>query len=455
MKRIIFTCLAALAAAYTVSAVEEVEPAAAAEEAGSTVADEAESPEAEEQSAPGEELRSPEEIIEDLRKKEEAVDRAFAALQKPNRTLTASYTRHVEEVKERMKKLETCRDELKVSKERLQAGVEEYAFNIVPENERYTYEVEGNELVKNVLGLLNSKSEPVQVEGLQKFEQIRDSYQGIPLFAEAQEAYQKVVGKFEKKWVSQQEALKRERQRLSPSRLEQVNDSEQKAYDKLAQKMAQQQLNIDEDWFLPKSNNSLMLVQAVTRVSRVKSSIQYARTATPVDIPALLHRFWEEMDETLALMNAAQLDEAYKKLQDSQPYRELMAQGRKLPENVKEGIRNQAEEMRVEIRKQQTNMRNRERDTARAASAFERERRNLETRIERIKGVLDSAKVSEERRAEEAAAREAELKAEQERAAAEAAAAEAEAAAEEAEQAAEAEKPEVKAPKKKKKKKAE
>lgn len=439
-----------MAAVYAAPAAEEAEPAAVQD---APVAEDRSEDEAGESAAEEEKELTPEETLTVLRRKMEDINKAYAELTKPSRNITSMYTKLVEEAKERTGKMEDLKRQMEELTAQLNAESEEYVFSVVPEDERFSYETEGNAMVKKVIAALSSKSETAQIEGLQNYEVVRDTYQGIPDFAQAYTLYQNVVAKYEKKWNSQLESIKRERQKWSSSRADQTNEGEQRQYDKLAAKMASEHRNIDDDWFLPKSGNALMLEQALTRARRAKSASQNKILSKDADIPTMLHQAWDDLEGARALLNENKLDEASNKMSEDESLRELMNAGRLLmPENVREGIRKQAEEMRTEIRKRKTDRQKMERDRVRANSSFARENTILGTRMTSMADMIETAKEAELRRAEEAAAREAELKEEQERLAAEAAE---EAEEEKAENAEKEDEPVQKKPKKKKKKKAE
>lgn len=431
MKRLLYTCLAALAAAYVAPAEDEPVSAPSAEETPAAEAAEDTQPDA----------------IAAVRKKMELIDQAYASLEKPRKATTQNYNRHVEEVKERLKKMEDIKtqlDELEIKK--AATGGSDYIFEVVPEEDRYKYETEGNALAKKAIDNLSSKSETAQIEGMRFFEMLRDTYQGLPQFKEANLLYQKNVNKFEKKWNTQLEGIKRERQKWPSSRREQTTEGEQRQYDALANKLARDSRNIEDEWFVPKMGNAIMLDKALSRARRAKSIQQSKTVEEGGKVPELLHSFWGSMDEVRELMKEGKLEEALDKVGEDTSYRELMSMSRYLlPDYVKEGIRKQSDELRSEIRSRQNERRNVERELSRTITAFDREVHYLETRMDRMLESLLNDKEDEVRRAEEAAAREAELKEQQEREAAE----EAEA----AEDDDEAEKPEVKKPKKKKSKK--
>lgn len=414
MKRILYTCLAAFAAAYTAPAADEPEAAgSAAEETPAAVAEE---PAAEAQEAP-----TTEAAIAGVRSKMEAATRAYADLSKPTRMVTTNYNRLENDVKEALQKLEDSKKQMEEIEGKLGGlGGTEFEFSAVPEDERYKYETEGTAMVKKVIDALSSKAENTQLEGLRLYDALRESYQGIPRFKEAHSLYEKAVNKLEKKWSTQLENIKRERQKRSASQRDQLSEGERRQYDQLARKMESENLNIEEDWFIPKMNNATMLDKALSRARRAKSSLQSRITDSEVDVPALLHRFWDNMDAARELMLGAKLAEASAKLSEDNTLRELGSLSRTmLPDSVRDGLRKQHQLLSEEIRNRQNEQRRLELSQRSARMAFERQLRTIDLRIDRMMETLTLSKEDEVRRAEEAAAREAELRAQEEREAAE------------------------------------
>lgn len=409
MKRILYTFLAALAAAYTTPGVAET-----TDDAASTPSAAAEENAAEEPSA--------NDVIAASRKKLEQVDQAYASLKAPGRLIQSRYPSLMEDVNNHIKKMEEAKNEVDAQAAKKQdINAAEYVFSIVMPEDRDKYEREASELAKRVMTLLSAKQESSLIEGLRQFEIMRESYQGHPQYKEALSLYQKTINKLEKKWSALREAMRRERQKWQQKRLDQQVEAETIQYETLSRKMEADDRNIEEDWFVPKVSNSVMLDRALDRVKRAKSQ-QNRYADTTVNVPELMQKFWATMDSYKALMSEGKLDEAVDGMTNNETYREILGLGRYcLPENYKEDIRKQYENMREEIRRRQNEMRAVARTETSAVSAFERESRYVETRISSMVEMIENEKEEEARREEEAA-RERELKEEEERAAREAAA---------------------------------
>ena len=419
MKRIFHTCVAAFAAACVLPAADDAAVDSVVDSQAPAAAEAADA-----EPAAGEDAAVEKGPIEAMREKMAKIDKAYSELEKPTRILSEKYTRMTGDVQEAIKKLEGLQSQLDELETKLKNSSEDFEFSVVPTDERYKYETEGNELVKKVIDNLSSKNENKLIEGLQLFEGLRANYQGVPRYAEAAELYQRVIAKFEKKWSSLLESVKRDRQKMRTTNKDQLAESEKRQYERLEKKMESEHRDIEEDWFLPKpTDNMLMLDKAMSRVRRAKNSISTRSADTQANVPELLHKFWDNMDAVKELMVNGKLEEAEDKLKEDDSLRSLSSLSRtQLPDNIRNDLRKQFQALSDELRNRQSSLRKMNTELNSTKSAFERQARSLDTRMDRLSDDLQFAREEEIRRAEEAAARAAELKAEQERAAAEAAA---------------------------------
>lgn len=449
MKRIIYTCLAAIAAAYTAPAADEA-PATPAAKEEPAAADAAQpSPDAEANGEATEnadvakvELKSDNQAIAALLDKNKKLDELYASIKKPDRRTRDHYSNHTNEVRERVAKLEGIVEKLKEleSKRASFVGMG-FEYTIVPREERDKYDREGGELAKKVLDALTSKSESAQVDGLRGYDALKESYQGHPRFKEVTAVYQKLVMKLDKRWTTQRENMRKERQKWAQAKQDKVLESENAQYQTLARRLEADDINIDETWFMPKMSNSVMLDKALDRTKRVKQSMQSRSIEVTENVPKVIEEFWAAEDVICELMIKGEYEEALNKQGEDETYRAVNSLGRfALPEMHKDGIRKQHEELVRELRKRKNDCAVVERQILTTTNTFERELSNLESRIERVYENLEAAK-EREVEMEEQKAREAEEEAAR-------AAEEAEREAEEAE-----EKPEKPAKKKSSKKK--
>ena len=400
MKRLFYTCLAALSvAAYAAPGAEEPaapqQPAPAAEEP--TDADEEK-----EEAAPADSADPMAAILE----KEKLVDTLYNGLERKSRHLTTRYENHKKDVAERLKKIEEAKQKLEEAKAACSSyATAEYEFAIVSESDRDLYAREAGELARQAMASLSAKSDAERIKGLRKYAPLRESYQGLPEFKELNALYQKVVLAFEKKWNSTREAMRRERQKWASSRLDKTETNEKAQLDDLASKMEAEELDIDEDWFLPKTTNSFMLDRALEHVRRAKGAFLTSKNSDmPTDVPTLMSAYWRWMDDVKALFRRGDYEEALNKVGEDEPLREITGAPRAaMPESYKENYRKQTEDLRNAIRERQRAQRDAERKLSLAQTSYEREMDHLDKRVDPVLETLEEAKAEEEQRAEEAA----------------------------------------------------
>lgn len=392
--------------------------------------------------------------IKTMRERLEGVRKAYAELKEPRATLKSRMERNEEESKKRIKNMEEYMSKVAELDGKVRARYqEEYAFQVVPVEERTKYADEGGAKMKKAIALLSSKGkESDLIEGIVLFEQMRDSYQGIPRFKEASELFVRVLNRLERKWRNTKDRVERDRQKMSDSNRTKVLDMEESAFKRLEQKMQESGKSIDRDWFAPGSKYSGNLRVLERMIQKAKTSSQ-ASANRPVEhageVPDMLARYWAVVDDAVAKMRSSDTEAATRLLDENEDYRTLTSLPRNcVPETLKSSLREQHQKLRSEMTTRAREVASLTRERDRAKVNFERELRNMERSLERLQEDITLAKDDEARRAAEEAERQAEeaRRAEEERR-------EAEAAEEDDDEEADEEEAPVEKPKKKKKSK--
>lgn len=415
------TILAVFAVALTAQGADDKKaetPANETASAGDTAAPAAETDaakegeEAEEKEQAAEAEENDETGVGVIRAKMKKLEEAFAQLHKPNRFAISQHDKALEEAKNKLKSIEESQkklDELKVRKENAISA--DYAFGVMPVENRDKYEREGGEMATKVASALKGKSEAERLTGLAQFEKLRETYQGLPQFKDVRALYLKTVNAFDKKWTGFAERLKKDRQKSANTngRNDKLLELEERQYEKLARKMEAAGGNIDEDFFLPVPTNARMLEKALARLKRSSQNSLNKVQENVEDVVTLFKEYWTQMDTARERMLAGEYAEVLTILNESEPSQALCSVSHYvMPQEYKELIRKQNEELRNEVRRRQNELQNIEREEGREKNVIGRELTSITLRLDRAIESLVEEKALEVRREEEAAAEAAE-----------------------------------------------
>ena len=391
MKKIVYWLM--LAAVLSVPNAPVVQNAAAEEEGQEETAETQNSPES-------------------LRSRLAELDQSVAELKDPAKSFVAKYERTKKDVETRIRNVEENQRKLAELQDKLKAVTEQsYTFTVVPPDKRYEYEDEGNRMVKHVAELLAGK-EPEQIEGLILFEGVHAQYQGITEYPAALAQCRKVVDRLEKKWTAAKERLTKERQGYSASTRTKVEENEQNVFKKQAQKMEKDGKDIAKDWFVPTSGamkNIPLLDALLQRVRATKRTVSQEPAEDAGKVTPLLHEFWGSMEAVVSTMQRGETEAAMEMLNDSKAYQDITSVSRySMPDQYKQDIRKQHQELRNDMRKRMNEERNIQRDIQREQTSMEREINFASSRLEQMAEDVEREKNEIARKAEEEAERKAE-----------------------------------------------
>lgn len=316
----------------------------------------------------------------------------------------------------------------------------EFDFATIPSFERTKFVDENDAQLKKIVSLLGGK-EADQVEGIILFEKLRESHQGLPRFKDAAPLYVKCVTRLERKWRLSKERLERDRQKMNTNARNKATEVEDSQYSRLEQKLSAAGKDISRDWFVPGKyiGNVRVLDRLIQRASNSLQSQFNTPVAEAGTLPDLLNAYWVKIDEAVQCLMVGNAEQAMQMVDSNDAYNALMALPHCcIPDDLKNDIRKQHQEVKTEIRNRSLESGRKERDKSYARSAIDRDLSAIERTVERLTDDLEAIKEEAARKAEE----EAERKAEEEAAAAA-----------EAEEAAAAENDEEDTPKPAKKKK--
>ena len=364
----------------------------------------AEAPKAEEP-APAAEAAAPAEPIEDgnvaqrtgedkakdatlrLREKLAEIDSIMSKISKPSRSLTGQ----TQNVKRRVTRMLEDMDKkaLEVSKlqeEFNQAGAADFTFDIVKVEDRDRYVLDGQAAYKAMKIDMKEKKGRRKVGGLDKFEIMRERYQGIPEYKQAYEWYIKTLYDLQKKWTRMYEREEAARKRYMTERRNAAKEQDNREYERLAADLKADGEDIMKVWFTPSSRNLKMLFTCVNKVKDAIRRHEDRELDEEVGIvPSILNQYWESMEEVRQAMISGDLEGADKKIRDIAAYQIIVRlKNYLLPSEYREPITNQHKATQQEIQ-------NRLREYRRLKSSLERATASLDRLVANSEAQIDNA----------------------------------------------------------------
>ncbi len=322
-----------------------------------------------------------------LRDKLASADAEFAALRSPSKALSRrmSYTR--ERIVSSLDKLD--KQALKVAElqqEFNRAGRGEFAFTIVSEEQRTQYKRDGEAAYKAMVIDMKEKPGARKVGGIDKFEIMRDRYQGIPEYKPAYEWYIKTLHALDKKWTKMLDNEQRRRKSAQPAKKAAMAEADSVELEKLRHAFEADNEDIAAVWFNPRPRNMEMLKLACNKVHDALRRNENTKLDEAVGtVPSLLEQEWEAMDNARRLMMEGQLDQADEVLTKDASYDLLRRLHPNIfPKDYREPVMEQRKALENEIRTRKRNVRSTMTKLEREASMLERSTGSAEAQIDAL-----------------------------------------------------------------------
>lgn len=322
-----------------------------------------------------------------LREKLTSLEALLGKISKPSRSLQSQcnnvktrVTRQLPDMDKRALEVSKLQDEFN------KAGAADYTFDKVSVDQRDQYVRDGEAAYNAMVVDMKEKKRRRKVAGLDKFEIMRDRYQGIPQYKPAYERYIKTLYKLQKSWTRSLEREEAARKRLIPDKRRAMESLDERQYNELAEKLREDGDDIATVWFIPQNRNLKMLKISV---NKVKDAIR-RNEDRPIDgqsgtVPSLLTQFWDSMDKVRMAMVTGDLDGAEKMLQDNAAFDIIKGLKRELlPTEYKQPLLDQYKDMQTEIR-------TRKRSYSRLKLSLERATKSLDTLTANAEAQIDSA----------------------------------------------------------------
>ena len=223
-----------------------------------------------------------------------------------------------------------------------------------------------------------------KVAGLDKFEIMRERYQGIPEYKQAYEWYVKTLYALQKKWTAMHNKEENARKRLSADKKSLRQRQDNAEYEDIAAKLKEDGDDIATVWFTPPARNLKMLSISV---NKVKDAIR-RNEDRPLDdevgtVPSLITQFWDNMDKVRMSMVTGDLEAAEKQLRENGAYPIIMRlKNYILPNEYRTPIVEQYKATQKEIQTRMRGYNNLKRSLERATASLDRVTASAEAQID-------------------------------------------------------------------------
>lgn len=318
-----------------------------------------------------------------LREKIKSIDKQLADISNPSRALTSACKSAKQRAERALPGIDKQSLEIAALQEKFnQAGSGDYEFTIISADDRTKYVRDGEAAYKAMLIDMKEKKSKRKIGGLDKFEIMRDRYQGIPEYTQAHEWYIKTMKSLDKKWkkMAEQEKSKRKGPRAAT-----MDESDKAEFDKLADKFRENDEDIASVWYNPSPRNLYMLKNCLNKVEDVLRRNEKEKLDKEVGtVPTLLAQEWAVMDNARNCMLHGQLEEADSILKDDETFNVIKRLKNQLfPSDYREPLMEQRGHMAKEIQR-------RMRDYKSLKLQLERQTRMMDQSVRGTEAQLDS-----------------------------------------------------------------
>lgn len=310
-----------------------------------------------------------------LRSRLTEMEALMAKISKPSRALQSQ----VDQVKRRVTSqlAEMDKQALNVAKlqeDFNQAGAADFTFDKVSADQRDQYLRDGQAAYRAMRTDMKEKKGRRKVAGLDKFEIMRDRYQGIPEYKEAYEWYVKTLYALQKKWTNMLNKEEAARKRLATDKRTLRTKQDNEEYNEIAQKLKEDGDDIGKVWFVPPSKNQKMLAISVNKVKdAIRRNEDHPLDKEVGTVPALLEQFWADMDKVRMAIVTGNLEGADQMLRSNAAYPTInRLKNHLLPSEYREPLKEQYKETQKTIQSRMRGHTNLKRSLERATDNLTR-----------------------------------------------------------------------------------
>lgn len=288
-----------------------------------------------------------------LREKLAKVDEEFNTLTKPTSRLKSACSSGKTRVTRDLEKMDKLALEVADLQEQYNNNSSDYVFTIITPDQRTAYVQNGQAAHKAMLVDMKQRKGSRKIGGLDKFELMRERYQGLPEYKQAYEWYVKTLNDLEKKWTKMSANEEKKRKNLQPAKKDAMRDADEKEYEKLLAQLEKDGEDISRVWYNPSPRNLQMLRNCLNKIKDAKRRSENMKLSDQVGtVPSLIEQYWGAMDEARRLMVAGDFEGAEQMLDNDPAYKAITSINRQLlPEEFKRPLTEQRRALEQEIRK--------------------------------------------------------------------------------------------------------
>lgn len=312
------------------------------------------------------------------------LDSQMAKISKPSRSLQSQVTQAKRRVTSQLEDMDKkALDVARLQDEFNKAGAADYSFDKVSVEQRDQYSRDGEAAYKAMKTDMKERKGRRKVAGLDKFEIMRERYQGIPEYKESYTWYVKTLYALQKKWTSMHNKEEAARKRLQADKRSHRAKQDEEEYQNIAAKLKEEGDDIAKVWFVPPARNLKMLSLCVTKV---KDAIR-RNEDRPLDdevgtVPSLISQYWEGMDKVRMAMVTGNLEGAEKLLHENGAYPVIVRlKTHLLPNEYRAPLVEQYRDVEKEIRKRMREYNSLKRQLERETAALDRLTNSAEAQL--------------------------------------------------------------------------
>lgn len=322
-----------------------------------------------------------------IREQLKLIDTKLSELSKPSRALVSSCNSTKSRVNGNLATMDKLAKEVtELQEEFRRAGAADYTFTQVTVEHREDYAKDGAAAYKAMEADMKEKKSKRKVGGLDKFELMRDRYQGVPEYKQAHAKYLKTLKDLSKKWKKMLDAEQARRKSFAPAKKEALDQTDQEELDKLGEFFSKNGEEIATVWYNPSPRNMAMLRNCV---NKVEDALRRNKDNRDIDkecgtVPTLIAQYWQVMDEARQALINGDLEGAERMLKDDGNFKVLVRlKTSLLPSEYKDPLTKEHADMLQEIQK-------RERAYRTTKTALERKSGTLERMISSAQAQIDN-----------------------------------------------------------------